>query len=153
LLFDTTGAACNSAIQIYVNQKQVPHLFLGTGGDKFGDYQHYPWTMGFQPSYRTEAQIYAKYILKEKPNAKIAILYQNDDFGKDYPAEMKDVLGDNFEKMAVTASYKTTDPTIDSQLTSLRTAGADVLLVAASPKFAAQASVRYMTWTGSRCSS
>src|SRR5208283_2469937 len=71
LLFDTTGAACNSAIQKYVNQKQVPHLFLGTGADKFGDYQHYPWTMGFQPSYRTEAQIYAKYILKEKPNAKI----------------------------------------------------------------------------------
>jgi branched-chain amino acid transport system substrate-binding protein len=79
LLFNNTGAACNSAIQKYVNQKQVPHLFLGTGGDKFGGYQHYPWTMGFQPSHRTEAQIYAKYILKEKPNAKIAILYQNDD--------------------------------------------------------------------------
>src|SRR5271156_6689822 len=118
LLFDTTGAACNSAIQKYVNQKQVPHLFLGTGADKFGDYQHHPWTMGFQPSYQTEARIYAKYILKEKPNAKIAILYQNDDFGKDYPAGMKAVLGDNFEKMVVTASYETTDPTIDSQLTS-----------------------------------
>jgi branched-chain amino acid transport system substrate-binding protein len=139
LLFDTTGAACNSAIQKYVNQKQVPHLFLGTGADKFGDYQHYPWTMGFQPSYRTEAQIYAKYLLKEKPNAKIAILYQNDDFGKDYPAGMKDVLGGNFDKMVVTASYETTDPTVDSQLTSLQAAGADVLLVAASPKFAAQA--------------
>jgi branched-chain amino acid transport system substrate-binding protein len=139
LLFDTTGAACNSAIQKYVNQKQVPHLFLGTGADKFGDYQHYPWTMGFQPSYQTEARIYAKYILKEKPNAKIAILYQNDDFGKDYPAGMKAVLGDSFEKMVVTASYETTDPTIDSQLTSLQAAGADVLLVAASPKFAAQA--------------
>src|SRR5271165_1177633 len=139
LLSNTTGAACNSAIQRYVNQKQVPHLFLGTGADKFGDYQHYPWTMGFQPSYRTEAQIYAKYILKEKPNAKIAILYQNDDFGKDYPTGMKDVLGDNFDKMVVTASYETTDPTIDSQITSLQAAGADVLLVAASPKFAAQA--------------
>jgi branched-chain amino acid transport system substrate-binding protein len=139
LLFDTTGAACNSAIQKYVNQKQVPHLFLGTGADKFGDYQHYPWTMGFQPSYQTEARIYAKYILKEKPNAKIAILYQNDYFGKDYPAGMKAVLGDSFEKMVVTASYETTDPTIDSQLTSLQAAGADVLLVAASPKFAAQA--------------
>jgi branched-chain amino acid transport system substrate-binding protein len=91
LLFDTTGAACNSAIQKYVNQKQVPHLFLVTGADKFGDYQHYPWTMGFQPSYQTEARIYAKYILKEKPNAKIAILYQNDDFGKDYPAGIKAV--------------------------------------------------------------
>jgi branched-chain amino acid transport system substrate-binding protein len=139
LLFDTTGAACNSAIQKYVNQKQVPHLFLGTGADKFGDYQHYPWTMGFQPSYQTEARIYAKYILKEKPNAKIAILYQNDDFGKDYPAGIKAVLGDSFEKMVVTASYETTDPTIDSQLTSLQATGADVLLVAASPKFAAQA--------------
>jgi branched-chain amino acid transport system substrate-binding protein len=139
LLFDTTGAACNSAIQKYVNQKQVPHLFLGTGADKFGDYQHYPWTMGFQPSYRTEAQIYAKYVLKEKPNAKIAILYQNDDFGKDYPTGMKDVLGDNFDRMVVAASYETTDATIDSQITSLQAAGADVLLVAASPKFAAQA--------------
>jgi branched-chain amino acid transport system substrate-binding protein len=122
LLFNTTGAACNSAIQKYVNQKRVPHLFLGTGADKFGDYQHYPWTMGFQPSYRTEAQIYAKYILKEKPKAKIAILYQNDDFGKDYPAGMKDILGDNFDKMVVTASYETTDPTIDSQITSLQAA-------------------------------
>ena len=139
LLFNTSGTACNTAIQKYVNQKQVPQLFIGSGADKFGDYQHYPWTMGFQPSYRTEAQIYAKYILKEKPNAKIAILYQNDDFGKDYPTGMKDVLGDNFDKMVVTASYETTDPTIDSQITSLQAAGANVLLVAASPKFAAQA--------------
>ena len=139
LLFNTSGTACNSAIQKYVNQKQVPHLFLGSGADKFGDYQHYPWTMGFQPSYRTEAQIYAKYILKEKPNAKIAILYQNDDFGKDYVAGMKDVLGEKFDKMVVTASYEATDPTIDSQITSLQGAGANVLLVAAIPKFAAQA--------------
>ena len=127
------------AIQRYVNQKQVPHLFVSTGADKCGDYQHFPWTMGFQPSYRTEAQIYAKYILKEKPNAKIAILYQNDDLGKDYLAGMKDVLGDKFDKMVVTASYETTDPTIDSQITSLQGAGANVLLVAAIPKFAAQA--------------
>ena len=95
--------------------------------------------MGFQASFRTEARIYAKYILKEKPNAKIAILYQNDDLGKDYLAGMKDVLGDNFDKMVVTASYETTDPTIDSQITSLQAAGANVLLVAAIPKFAAQA--------------
>jgi branched-chain amino acid transport system substrate-binding protein len=148
LLFNNTGAACNSAIQKYVNQKQVPHLFLGTGGDKFGGYQHYPRTMGFQPNHRTEAQIYAKYILKEKPNAKIAIIYQNDDFGKDYPAGMKDVLGTNFDKMVVTASYETTDPTVDSQLTSLQAAGADVLSVAASPKFAAQATrkVHDLNW-------
>ena len=138
LLFNNLGTACNSAIQKYVNQKQVPHLFISSGADKWGDYQHFPWTMGFQPSFRTEAQIYAKYILKEKPNPKIAILYQNDDIGKDYLAGMKDVLGDKFDKMVVTASYETTDPTIDSQITSLQGAGANVLLVAAIPKFAAQ---------------
>ncbi|MBV8968000.1 MAG: ABC transporter substrate-binding protein [Verrucomicrobia bacterium] len=139
LLFNTLGTACNSAVQKYVNQKQVPHLFLGTGADKFGDYQHFPWTMAFNPSYRTEAQIYTKYILKEKPNAKIAILYQNDDFGKDYLTGIEDVLGNNFDKMVVIASYETTDPTIDSQITSLQAADANALLVAASPKFAAQA--------------
>jgi branched-chain amino acid transport system substrate-binding protein len=139
LLFNTLGTPTNSAIQRYVNEKKVPHLFISTGADKWGDYQHFPWTMGFQPSYRTEAQIYAKYILKEKPNPKIAILYQNDDLGKDYIAGMKDVLGDKFDKMVVTASYETTDPTIDSQITSLQGAGANVLLVAAIPKFAAQA--------------
>jgi len=139
LLFNTQGTACNSAIQKYVNQKQVPHLFLSTGADKWGDYQHFPWTMGFNPSYRTEAQIYSKYILANKPDAKIGILYQNDDFGKDYLAGMKDVLGDKFDKMVVTASYEATDPTIDSQITSLQGAGANVLLVAASAKFAAQA--------------
>jgi branched-chain amino acid transport system substrate-binding protein len=139
LLFNNLGTACNSAIQKYVNQKQVPHLFISSGADKWGDYQHFPWTMGFQPSFRTEAQIYAKYILKEKPNPKIAILYQNDDMGKDYLAGMKDVLGDKFDMMVVTASYETTDPTIDSQITSLQDAGANVLLVAAIPKFAAQA--------------
>jgi branched-chain amino acid transport system substrate-binding protein len=139
LLFNTLGTATNSAIQRSVNQKKVPHLFLASGADKWGDYEHFPWTMGFAPSYRTEAQIYAKYILKEKPNAKIAILYQNDDFGKDYLAGMRDVLGDKFDKMVVTASYELTDPTIDSQITSLQGAGADVLLVAALSKFAAQA--------------
>jgi branched-chain amino acid transport system substrate-binding protein len=139
LLFNTLGTACNSAIQKYLNQKQVPHLFLATGADKWGDYQRFPWTMGFQPSYRTEAQIYLKYILANKPDAKIGILYQNDDFGKDYLTGMKDALGDKFGKMVVTASYETTDPTIDSQITSLQAAGADVLLVAAIPKFAAQA--------------
>jgi branched-chain amino acid transport system substrate-binding protein len=139
LLFNTVGAATNSAIQPYLNQKKVPDLFLGGGADKFSDYQHFPWTMGFAPSYRTEAQIYAKYILKEKPNAKIAILYENDDLGKGYLAGMKDVLGDRFDKMVVTASYENTDPTIDSQITSLQGADANVLLVAAIPKFAAQA--------------
>ena len=139
LLFNNMGTPTNSAIQRYVNQKKVPHLFVAASADKFGDYQHFPWTMRFQPSSRTEAQIYAKYTLKEKPNPKIAILYQNDDLGKDYLAGMKDVLGDKFDKMVVTASYETTDPTIDSQITSLQASGANVLLVAATPKFAAQA--------------
>ena len=127
-----------SAIVHYMNQKKVPQLFVSTGADKWGDYKHTPWTMGWQPSYRTEAQIYTKYILQQKPNAKIAILYQNDDFGKDYPNGVKDVLGDKFDKMVVTASYETTDATIDSQITTLQASGADVLLVAAIPKFAAQ---------------
>jgi branched-chain amino acid transport system substrate-binding protein len=139
LLFNTLGTPTNSAIYRYVNQKQVPHLFISSGADKWGDYQQFPWTMGFQPSFRIESQIYAKYILREKPDAKIAILYQNDDLGKDYLAGMKDVLGDKFDKMVVSASYETTDPTIDSQITSLQSAGANVLLVAATPKFAAQA--------------
>ena len=139
LLFNNMGTPTNSAIQRYVNQKKVPHLFIAASADKFGDYQHFPWTMRFQPSSRTEAQIYAKYTLKEKPTPKIAILYQNDDLGKDYLAGMKDVLGDKFDKMVVTASYETTDPTIDSQITSLQASGANVLLVAATPKFAAQA--------------
>ena len=137
-LFNTLGTAPNSAIHRYVNQKKVPHLFISTGADKWGDYKNFPWTMGFQPSYRTEAQIYTKYILEHKPNAKIAILYQNDDFGKDYPIGVKDVLGDKFDKMTVVSTYETTDATIDSQITTLRASGADVLLVAAIPKFAAQ---------------
>src|SRR5580658_4743988 len=138
-LFNTLGTPTNSAIQRYVNQKKVPHLFISTGADKWGDYVHFPWTMGFQPSYRTEAQIYTKYMLEQKPDAKLAILYQNDDFGKDYPAGVKDILGDKFDQRTVTASYETTDATIDSQITSLQASGADALLVGAIPKFAAQA--------------
>jgi branched-chain amino acid transport system substrate-binding protein len=136
-LFNTLGTPTNSAIQRYVNQKKVPHLFISTGADKWGDYQHFPWTMGFQPSYRTEAQIYTKYVLDNVKDPKIAILYQNDDFGKDYPAGVKDVLGDKFDKMVVASSYETTDATLDSQLNTLQASGANVLLVAAIPKFAA----------------
>jgi branched-chain amino acid transport system substrate-binding protein len=139
-LIQTLGTASNTAIQRYVNQKKVPHLFISTGADKWGDYQHFPWTMGYQPSYRTEAQIYTKHMLTEKPGSKLAILYQNDDFGKDYAAGVKDVLGDKYAATVVKeASYETTDATIDSQVTSLQASGADVLLVAATPKFAAQA--------------
>jgi branched-chain amino acid transport system substrate-binding protein len=137
--FATLGTPTNSAIVHYLNQKKVPQLFVSTGADKWGDYKQTPWTIGWQPSYRTEAQIYTKYILQQKPDAKIAILYQNDDFGKDYPAGVKDILGDRFDKIAVTATYETTDPTVDSQITTLQASGADVLLVAAIPKFAAQA--------------
>jgi branched-chain amino acid transport system substrate-binding protein len=136
--FATLGTPTNSAIVHYMNQKKVPQLFVSTGADKWGDYKRTPWTIGWQPSYRTEAQIYTKYILKNKPDAKIAILYQNDDFGKDYVNGAKDVLGDKFDKKVVTASYETTDPTVDSQVTQLQSSGADVLLVAAIPKFAAQ---------------
>lgn len=140
LLFNTLGTATNSAIQKYVNQKKVPHLFISTGADKWGDYAHFPFTMGYQPSYRTEAQIYTKHLMQTHPGAKLAILYQNDDFGKDYPAGVKDALKDNYGKVVVAeASYETTDPTVDSQLATLKASGADVLLVAATPKFAAQA--------------
>jgi len=137
--FNTLGTPTNSAIVHYMNQHKVPHLFVATGANKLGDYKQTPWTIGWQPSYRTEAQIYTKYMLQQMPNAKLAILYQNDDFGKDYPAGVKDVLGDRFDKMVVTATYETTDPTVDSQITSLKASGADVLLVVAIPKFAAQA--------------
>jgi branched-chain amino acid transport system substrate-binding protein len=139
LLFNNLGTPTNSAVQRYVNERKVPHLFLVTGADKFSDYQHFPWTIGFNPSFRTEAQIDSKYILANKPDAKIGVLYQNDDFGKEYLVGMKDVLGDKFDKMVVTASYETTDPTIDSQIISLQAAGANVLLIAAGPKFATQA--------------
>jgi branched-chain amino acid transport system substrate-binding protein len=147
-LFATLGTPTNSAIVRYVNQKKVPHLFLATGASKWGDYQEHPWTIGWQPSYITESQVYAKYILKQKPDAKIGILYQNDDFGKDYLRGVKDVLKDRYDQTVVTASYETTDATVDSQLVGLQAAGANVLLTVASPKFAAQSirKVADMNW-------
>ncbi|MEI7713239.1 MAG: ABC transporter substrate-binding protein [Rhodospirillales bacterium] len=139
-LFQTLGTPTNSAIHRYVNQKKVPHLFISTGADKWGDHEHFPWTMGYQPSYRTEAQIYTKYMLEQNPKGKLAILYQNDDFGKDYPAGVKDILGAKYDSVvAKVVSYETSDATIDSQITALQASGADFLLVAATPKFAAQA--------------
>ncbi len=137
-LFNTLGTPTNSAILRYVNQRKVPHVFLATGADKWGDYKEHPWTIGWQPSYRTEAQIYTKYMLEQKPDAKLALLYQNDDFGKDYVLGVRDILGDRFDQMVKTASYEVTDATIDSQVVSLQATGADVLLVGATPKFAAQ---------------
>jgi branched-chain amino acid transport system substrate-binding protein len=139
-LFNTLGTPTNSAIERYCNNHKVPQLFVATGASKWNNPKKYPWTMGWQPSYRTEAQIYTKYMLQAKPDAKMAILYQNDDFGKDYVVGVRDVLGDKWNKIVVkSVSYEVTDPTIDSQITQLQSSGANALLVAATPKFAAQA--------------
>jgi branched-chain amino acid transport system substrate-binding protein len=138
--FQTLGTPPNSAIAAYLNHNKVPQLFVGSGASKWSDYKKYPWTMGWQPNYRTEGQIYAKYALKEVKDPKIAILYQNDDFGKDYPTGLRDVLGNDWDKYVTrAASYEVTDPTVDSQIAELQASGANVLVVAAIPKFAAQA--------------
>ncbi len=138
-LFNPLGTPNNSAIQKYMNQKKVPHIFLSTGADKWGDPEHFPWTMGWQPSYRTEAQIYAKYIMKNAPNAKVAVLYQNDDFGKDYLIGLKDGFGAHYSKYVLKEfSFEVTDATIDSQAVSMQATGADTIVTAATPKFAAQ---------------
>ena len=140
LLFHTLGTPPNTAIQGYLNDNKVPHLFVGTGADKWNDPKHHPWTMGWQPTYRIESRIYARYILKNLPDAKIAVLYQNDDFGKDYLIGLREGLGDKADKMIVaTQTYETTDPTVDLQIVALQASGANVLLTAAIPKFAAQA--------------
>jgi len=139
-LFNTLGTPPNTAIRGYLNDNKVPQLFVATGADKWNDPKHFPWTIGYQPSYRIESRIYARYILKNLPNAKIAVLYQNDDFGKDYLIGLREGLGDKADKMIVaTQSYETTDPTVDSQIVSLQGSGADTLVTAATPKFAAQA--------------
>ncbi len=147
-LFAPLGTPTNSATVRYVNGKKVPHLFLATGADKWGDYKEHPWTIGWQPSYVTESQVYAKYIIKDKPDAKIAILYQNDDFGKDYLRGVRDVLKDRYDRQVTSASYEVTDATIDSQLVSLQATAPDVLMTVASPKFAAQSirKVASMNW-------
>jgi len=140
LMFSMLGTATNTAAQDYLNDNKVPQLFIATGAAKWDDPKHYPWTMAFSPNYHLEARIYARYILKSLPDAKIAVLYQNDDFGKDYLVGLRQGLGDKADKMIVAAkSYETTDPTVDSQIAALQGSGADVLLTAAVPKFAAQA--------------
>ncbi len=139
-LFQTLGTPTNSAIHKYVNQQKVPHLFVATGATKWGDPQHFPWTMGWQPTYQTEGHIYAQYVLKNVPNAKIGILYQNDDYGKDYVKGLKDGLGDAAKKVIVMEqSYETSDPTIDSQIVNLKNSGANVFYNVTIPKFAVQA--------------
>ncbi|HWK85701.1 MAG TPA: ABC transporter substrate-binding protein [Caldimonas sp.] len=139
-LFQTLGTPSNSAIQKYVNAKKVPHLLLATGATKWGDPQHFPWTMGFNLSYQSEGQIYAKYLLKNKPNAKIGILYQNDDYGKDLLKGVMDGLGSANAKMVVSQqSYEVTDATVDSQILTLQSSGADTFINITTPKFSAQA--------------
>ena len=140
LLFSVLGTPPNTAIQGYLNDNKVPQLFAVTGADKWNDSMHHPWTMGWRPSYRLEARIYGRYILKNLPDAKIAVLYQNDDFGEDYLIGLREGLGDNAAKMIVaTQTYETTDPTVDSQIVALQASGAKVLVTAAIPKTAAQA--------------
>jgi ABC-type branched-subunit amino acid transport system substrate-binding protein len=140
LLFQSLGTPSNTAIQKYMNGKKVPQLFVATGATKWNDPQHFPWTMGWQPNYQTEARIYAKHILQTKPNAKIAVLYQNDDYGKDYLKGFEDGLGPQAQKMIVAkASYEVSEPTVDSQILQLKSSGADVFFNITTPKFAAQA--------------
>jgi len=139
-LFNTLGTPPNAAIRQYLNDNKVPQLFVSTGASMFSDPKHFPWTMGFNPNYQTEAHIYGKYILSTKPDAKICVLYQNDGFGKDYLIGLKDVLGPDRAAMIVKeASYETSEPTVDSQVVTLQGSGADVILIAATPKFGAQA--------------
>ena len=140
LIFNSLGTPPNSAIQKYMNTKKVPQLFVATGATKWNDPKDFPWTMGWQPNYQSEAQIYAKYILKNYPNGKIAILYQNDDYGKDYVKGLKGGLGANAASMIIAEEpYEVTQPTIDSSVGKLKSLGADVFFDVTTPKFAAQA--------------
>jgi len=136
-LFSQLGTGPNSAIVKYVNDKGVPHLFLSVNGDKWGDYKTYPWTLPFAPSARTEAQVFIKYALQQNPKAKIGILYQNDDLGRDFVAGAKDVLGAQYDSVVKAVSYEVTDPTVDSQLIQLKDSGADVLISGVTGKFGA----------------
>ncbi len=140
LVFQSLGTPSNSAIHRYMNQRKVPQLFVATGATKWGDPENFPWTMGWQPSYQSEGRIYAQHILETKPDAKIGVLYQNDDYGKDYLKGFEDGLGDKAATMIVARqSYEVTDPTVDSQMVSLKSSGADTFFNITTPKFAAQA--------------
>jgi ABC-type branched-subunit amino acid transport system substrate-binding protein len=140
LIFNPLGTPPNSAIHKYMNSKKVPQLFVATGATKWNDPKDFPWTMGWQPSYQSETQIYAKYLLKEKPGAKIGVLYQNDDYGKDYLKGLKDGLGAKAASMIIAEeSFETSEPTIDNHIVKLKASGADVFIDIATPKFAAQA--------------
>ena len=139
-LFNPLGTPCNLATREYLNKNGVPQLYVATGAATFSDPEHFKWTLGLQPNYQTEAGIFARHVLATKPQAKIAVLYQNDGFGKDYLIGLKAGLGADHARMVIKeASYETTEPTVDSQVTALQGSGADVFLIAATPKFAAQA--------------
>ena len=139
LLFQTLGTPSNTAIHKYMNSKKVPQAFVATGATKWNDPRNFPWTMGWQPNYQTEGRIYAEHILKNNPKAKIAVLYQNDDYGKDYLKGFKDGLGDKAGMIVKEVSYEVTDPTVDSQMVQLQASGADTFFNITTPKFAAQA--------------
>jgi branched-chain amino acid transport system substrate-binding protein len=140
LITGSVGTPTNSAIHTYMNQKKVPHIFINTGAGKWNDPKNFPWTMGWAPTYPLEGRVFVEHILRTKPNAKIGILFQNDDFGKDYVRGVRERLGDKGKSMIVAeVSYEVTDPTVDTQVLTLKASGADVLINAASPKFAAQA--------------
>ncbi|MGB5901669.1 MAG: ABC transporter substrate-binding protein [Xanthobacteraceae bacterium] len=139
-IFNPLGTPTQSAVHKYMNAKKVPQLFIASGSSKWDDAKNFPWTMGYQPSYRSEARIFAKYILTTKPDAKVAVLYANDDFGKDYLLGLKDVFGDKASKLIVAEeSYENSEPTIDSHIVKLKGTGADVFVNISTPKFAAQA--------------
>ncbi len=139
LMFQQLGTPSNTAVHKYLNAKKVPQLFVATGASKWGDPKGFPWTMGWQPNYQTEAKIYARHILDHKPGGKIAVLYQNDDYGKDYLKGFKDGLGAKASMIVAEASYEVTDPTVDSQMVTLKASGADIFFNITTPKFAAQA--------------
>jgi branched-chain amino acid transport system substrate-binding protein len=149
LVFNPLGTPSNSAIQKYMNAKKVPQLFVATGATKWDEPKEFPWTMGWQPSYQSEARIYAKYLIKTKPDAKIAVLYQNDDFGKDYLKGLKDGLGAKTSMIVAEEGYETSEPSIDGHIVKLKASGADVFISITTPKFAAQAikKLAEMNWT------
>ena len=138
VVFSALGTPSNTAIQKYLNAKKVPQLFVATGATKWNDPTHFPWTIGWQPSYQSEARIYAKFLMKEKPDAKVAVLYQNDDFGKDYLKGLKDGFAGKASAIIAEESYEVSEPTIDNHIVKLKASGADVLISITTPKFAAQ---------------
>jgi branched-chain amino acid transport system substrate-binding protein len=149
LVFNPLGTPSNTAIEKYMNTKKVPQLFVATGATKWNEPKDFPWTMGWQPSYQSEARIYAKYLMKEKPGAKIAVLFQNDDFGKDYLKGLKDGLGAKSSMIVAEEGYETSEPSIDNHIVKLKASGADVFISITTPKFAAQAikKLAEMNWT------